>query len=587
MGNQSRAEAKKGEKKDTRATPSAEALVAPEVVALTALSSARLAELPRQSNSRSLRQTAVQQMQRGRGNAHVQRMLAQHRGARRSKPDVRPTMLQPAKLADHERRDDYGQEADHVSDVVSHSTIHRQESEERYGRTQTVPGASSGSKKPTPQQTAQLTRLRGKIESLEGRADATNADIQKRLTDGKKLVDDMEGYLGDLSDKYKQAYERHKGALDAINQNAKSDEAYISIVLGIGLGLAAPYVGTAWAAIKGVEKGFQGASRAMAAMGLEAVEKTTEEVAFTSGKVLKSAEAAAAGKTAHAARGREDASPLGTSLPAFRELQIVKQISKLKDGMMNAANAAVNLKPLDKAATECVRDIAVYVEHGSGTTVSNPVDVVIATAEKLAEYGPRAYQSVEQVSKKGWEDVKKMADAMRRATESATVDKMEEKIWIEWLATVPTSQLGLIDELEGTWVRGPYLPRRVLELLGSDPGLGWTSHSDLLNIHYNAQHAQRAQAQVGKTGYYQGPTSVTTTRRGRASISGDEFPAQIEAIGTMLGPDDVGFANVPVVVIGTFITGKAAGPGVDILQARERFGLTVQALEGGNAPVQF
>ncbi len=447
----------------------------------------------------------------------------------------------------------------------------------RYGRTQVVPASSTGSKKPTAAQKASLQSVRSLVESLEGRADATNANVKAFLDKGIAAVSQIEGHIKTITGNYEKAYKKHESALKTINQNAKSDEAYIGIVMSIGLGLAAPYIGTAFGAVKAVEGGLKGANAFLTACGLDAIEKTAKEAAQMAGKVQKSAEAAAAHKGAHAVRGRADASPLGSSLPSLRKLQLISQVSKLKDGIIKAGSMSVNMKPLDKAATALVRDIAVYLEHGSGTTVSDPVDVVIAKATQLTANGAAAYTCLENVAKGSWEGVTKMASAIKKAAASASVAKMEEQIWIKWIASVPTSQLGLIDELEGTWVRGPYLPKRVLEMLG--PHLGhWTDKSDLISLHANAQRAQRAQEQVGKVGTYGGEISVTTYRYGRVMVGGSEFPARIAQVDRNISATNQGYAELRVAVTGTFITGKPAGPTTGIIASRERFGLAVQAV---------
>ena len=444
----------------------------------------------------------------------------------------------------------------------------------REGRTQVVPGSSSGSKTPTQEQIVALRAVQPKINALEGKADVVNASLSSMLAESDGLLAQIDGDLDTMTKKYQQAYKRHEAALKKAGTALAGDELIISIVVGVALGAVAGKMLEAIGSVATIEQMIKNANTSMEAAGVSG--GTLQRVA---GLPVKAAEAAsrAAGK-AVAGSESQTAVPQPGADPATRELKIMTQISKLKSDVIRVARMAIDLKPLDKAVTELVRDIALYIEKGSGTSVADPVDVVLQKADKLARHGKDAYDNAQKAIKDNWKGVRSMAASMSSAVSETSVDSLEERLWIEWIAGLdPKTQLSVLDKLEGG-IDGRFLPQKVIDLLGVNTGI-YTTRSDLLKMHFNAQDAQRAQAQVGKSGTYIGPASKTTFRSGgRVYIGGDDFPARIEAVKwwPILAEEPNGRA-LSVVVVGTYNTSADAGTDTGSLKSRERFGLVVQA----------
>jgi hypothetical protein len=458
--------------------------------------------------------------------------------------------------------------------VLQRQPANEEPTSEREGRTQVVPGSSSGSKTPTPEQIVALRAVQPKINALEGKADVVNASLSSMLAESDGLLAQIDGDLDTMTKKYQQAYKRHEAALKEAGTALAGDERIISIVVSVALGPVAGKMLEALGSVTTIKEMIEAANASMEAAGVPA-----SIMKMVAGSPAKAAGVAArqAGKAVAGSESRT-AVPQPGADPAARELKITTQISKLKSDVIRVARMAIDLKPLDKAATELVRDIALYIEKGSGTSVADPVDVVLKKADKLARHGKDAYDNAQKAIKDNWKGVRSMAASMSSAVSETSVDSLEERIWIEWIAGLdPKTQLSVLDKLEGG-IDGRFLPQKVIELLGVNTGL-YTTRSDLLKMHFNAQDAQRAQAQVGKSGTYIGPASKTTFRSGgRVYVGDDDFPARIEAVEwwPILAEEPNGRA-LSVVVVGTYNTGADAGTDTGSLKSRERFGLVVQA----------
>ena len=453
---------------------------------------------------------------------------------------------------------------------------------DRQGRTTVTPGSSSGSKKPTPEQTAKLRSLQGKVSGLSGRAQTVSAALNNALHTAKAQLDQVDRDVKSLLDKYDAAEKKFLAGLKAAGEAAEAEdkikEAVIGMVVGAALGaVLAPLTIEGEALTALIEKAGTESGLAADWEGAKAVDKAVKAVAGAGDKAAdvgkERAQEAAKG-------GGKDAANVD---PKSKDKQIkaLQQVGALKSQLLGAFDKKLEMGNIDVAVETTLRDIATYVEKGGGTSVSDPVDVVIDHATKLTAHAPAAYGAAEQATKSATKAAGKFASVVGEAAAGASESQMLDKLWIDWIAgATDDKKKDLLDKLNGGILHTRQLPQHVIDMLGVKTG-NMASDSDLNQQIMNAQALQRAQQMIGKSGTYVG--GLNPHSKGTVTVDGSDFPADFLGFQDQMR-NDPGEGTTPVVVVDARVfMDQPAGTGTGSTKVRQRFGITVRPIEANRS----
>jgi uncharacterized protein DUF4157 len=453
-----------------------------------------------------------------------------------------------------------------------------QQQNDRQGRTTVTPGSSSGSKKPTPEQTAKLRSLQGKVSGLSGRAQTVSAALNAALHTAKGQLDQIDRDVASLLAKYDAAEKKFLAGLKAAGEAAEAEdkikEAVIGMVVGAALGAVLAPLAVEGAALEAlIEKAGVESGLAADWEGQKAVAKAVKTVA---GAGDKAADAGADRAKEAAKGGGKDAASVD---PKSKDKQIkaLQQVGALKSQLLGAFDKKLEMGNIDTAVETTLRDIATYVEKGGGTSVSDPVDVVIDHATKLTAHAPAAYDAAAQATTSATKAAGKFAAVVGQAAEGASESQMLDKLWIDWIAgATDDKKKDLLDKLNGGILHTRQLPQHVIDMLGVKTG-NMASDSDLNQQIMNAQALQRAQQMIGKTGIYVG--GLNPHCKGTVTVDGSDFPADFLGFQEQMRNDPgEGTAQVMVVDARVFMD-QPAGTGTGSTKVRQRFGITVRPIE--------
>jgi hypothetical protein len=443
---------------------------------------------------------------------------------------------------------------------------------EREGRTQVTPGTSNQSKQATPAQKKQLESLRGSMMKLSGKAQVASTKLHEAVKAATGKLAQIDRDVAVLGELYEKAYKRHARALKSAGLVVARDQAIMNAVINAALGAATGAILPAIAgapslaeAVKQVEKEYL-----LAWDEAKALE--------TAGKAIQSAQGVVQGGGVKAGVGDAGgANQPVTSSPELRQLVAVKGVSSLKTEVIDVATKVIDVAPLDTAIETTLRDTALYVEKGSGTSVSDPVDVVIARAEKLTSHAPAAYAAVAKAASLVGKSVEKVAAGFAESRVQSNVLRMEQRIWVQWIASVTSSEKKkILDALNGGLIDSTLLPDHVVRMLGVERGTFGMGDSDLNQQIANAQRARAAEATVGQTGIYEG--KLTQAARGTATVDGSTYSAEFVGYDNPAREtEEVSAVAVRVLDTYTFMS-EAASTGTANSQSRKRFGLIVKPI---------
>jgi hypothetical protein len=461
------------------------------------------------------------------------------------------------------------------------AAIHRKpDGEARTGRTQVTPGDSNQSKQVTAKQQATLKKLQGQMNSLSGKAQTVSSALSTALATATSQFEAIDAGVNSLAAKYTTAYGKHRTALQTAGAAVARDEAIIKAVLGMAIAPAIGMVMPALGYAASLEKELLTMSGQYALAAEAAALKTIPASIVQAAERSQRAAAAAVGKQGLDAGGSHTGKagdPASTN-PAVKQLEQVQQISKLKTKLLGAANKVVDVGPLDTAVETTLRDLVLYAEKGSGTSVADPVDVVIKKASGLVAHAPAAYAAAGRATAAAGKGVAQLAAAIAAADAGQTASSMENKIWVEWIASSGGNKekKKLLDKLNGGLLSRALIPQQVIDMLGVDVG-SIMNDGDLNQQIMNAKLLQEAQQLVGKTGTYTGPLNPHS--QGTVIVDSTTYTAEFSGfVQASRNDSEVGTQDIKVVDARVFPL-HAAETGTGMNKARQRFGLFVRPLE--------
>ncbi len=447
--------------------------------------------------------------------------------------------------------------------TTARAVLHRQ----RYGNTNVSSGSESSSKKATAAQVAQLKAIGKKLNGLAGQAQIANSELPKAFSTAKKQLDQIDDNEKTISAAYKVAYKSVNDKIKAADEKIKLEKEIALGVLTTAFTLLAPELGPAIANAAGLKETIEEAKGALK-VALDAPQRTVNKV------VDKAVDTAAEGVIKGPEAGGSEGGEGGVGeAPGLKELAAVQQISQLKSEVLAAASKVIDMGPLITAIRELNQEVALYAEKGTGTSASDPVETVIDKANRIVQHAPAAFSATNKAAGQATKSCSSVASSMAAAAKSETQAKMEERLWMSWIAGVSNDQKkAILDKLDDG-----ALPANIKQMLGVDTGW-YDSDSDLNAQIAHASDYRLAQGVIGKTGYYTGRVQPGTYSYGQATVDGMDFTAMLTGVESNQGGARDGVTLAVIVVDAHVFSSHAAPAGASHDQARKRFGVTVRPL---------
>lgn len=304
------------------------------------------------------------------------------------------------------------------------------------------------------------------VEQARANALSLFLRTQMLVQGGNQAIQGSRDKLMAANGVYEQAFARFEAVLTRARQEARTNERYYNIAIGVGVGVlasvlvavgaaavlpaaaleAGAFTGTWWA----VQAGSAGASAVGGAVGGDLVART-----------------GVGSEAGHDLMAPAALRPEAMQLPAWRSL------ADLQRTLLRFSGATTNLFLMHGAAEHALGEIRAHTSGGeTETSESDLLDIctsLVVSSQALRPYETALETAIQQFAR--------LSGAVAAAPAAGSVDEVERNIWIMWMAALPNDESDILDldEIEN------YLAQ--IGLLGPSGSLGvdfgwYTSEDD-------------------------------------------------------------------------------------------------------------
>lgn len=319
--------------------------------------------------------------------------------------------------------------------------------------------------------TAEFFNLDG-VRTVQANMDLRFHRTINYSTKGLRAGDTAKQRLSAIATNYEQAWDRYAVVIRAARQEARHQEQWINICVGIGAGILVglgaafvfPTAAAGWFSLAAGEvAGVIGSSAGQAALGA-AVSSGVTDTLRPAGTELE---------------------PEGMS-PAVLRMEVWQNISEMYRSALLLSEASRNLHMLSSAAEYLIGEIRVHIAGGE-THMSE--DSVLDMMVELvgADHDMRRFDNSLQESLEGVDRLQSAADSLN--PDEYSDEDMERDIWILWISELSDPAVLDLDEIEN-YLHGSINVLGERSELGVDFGRkwwSWTSSEDEQNAHRAAQ----------------------------------------------------------------------------------------------------
>ncbi|MCC5659038.1 DUF4157 domain-containing protein [Nostoc sp. XA010] len=263
-----------------------------------------------------------------------------------------------------------------------------------------------------------LEKNRPSVESARVNALVRLGKITKLQSDGNRAIGSLKGQLLKVSERYDQAYKRFATVIAAAQQEARDQQEWVDLVVGIAIGVAVGLCFEAVGAAALVETLSGGAATGLGKWAIKA-----------SGEAVGEGGEAVAGKKTEGLTevAGKNLQPDGLK-PEVLKMEIWKSLSKLYESVAKIGSDSWDQALLMGSAEYAIGEIKAQRGGGADMTPDEDVDLVLAVLS--ADKGCKGLDNaLDQASEK-------MAALEGSIANMPNYDvtQMEKDIWILWMS---------------------------------------------------------------------------------------------------------------------------------------------------------
>jgi len=271
------------------------------------------------------------------------------------------------------------------------------------------------------------------VEQARGNSMSLFLRTQMLAQGGQAGVTSARDKLMTANSAYERAFQRYERVMGQAGQEARSNERYYNLAVGVATGVVASVVVAAAAAFL-----FPVAAAAAVGSGAWLAVQGGSAVASAA---LGTAAGDLVGQTGLTSEVGHDLQPPAGLRPEAMALPVWRALSELQSTLLRFSGTTTNMFLMHGAAEYALGEIRAHVDGGTPETSEDEL-LDICTSLFASNQALRQYETALEA---GIQQIAAINRAVAEAPAEADVNEVERDIWIMWMASLPDSQSDVLD----------------------------------------------------------------------------------------------------------------------------------------------